>query len=64
MLKSKHIEIDAHFVHDQVLANRLQICHIASHEQIVDCLTKSLSQRQHQFLRDKLDLWFSTGCCY
>lgn len=52
----KHIEIDAHFIRDQVLSNQLAIRHIRSQDQLVDTLTKSLSSQIFQTLRDKLGL--------
>lgn len=56
---TKHIEIDAHFIKDQVIARQLDIRHIASHEQIANCLTKSLSLGPYHSLNDKLALRLS-----
>ena len=41
----KHIEIDVHFVRDQVLKGTLKVRYIPSSYQLADCLTKSLIKR-------------------
>ena len=40
--RMKHIEIDFHFVREQVAARRLLVCIISSHDQTADLLTKAL----------------------
>lgn len=57
--RTKHIELHAHFIRDQVLAHRIEIRHVPSHDQLVDCLTKPLPLGHHQFLCDKLTLRFA-----
>ncbi|KAL5537784.1 hypothetical protein UlMin_045380 [Ulmus minor] len=52
--RSKHIEIDLHFVRDQIKRNRLQLQYIPSEEQIADLLTKHLSSSRFYSLRSKL----------
>ena len=52
--RTKHIELDLHFVRDKVLAKDLEIRYIPSHDQTADCLTKSLSISRFHFLIDKL----------
>ncbi|KAM6555018.1 hypothetical protein CsatB_015780 [Cannabis sativa] len=52
--RTKHIELDVHFVRDKVLAKALDIRYIPSHDQTADCLTKSLSNSRFHFLVDKL----------
>lgn len=42
-VRTKHIQIDAHFVRDQIISHKLEIKHISTRDQIDDCLTKSLS---------------------
>uniref|UniRef100_A0A803PBI7 Reverse transcriptase Ty1/copia-type domain-containing protein n=1 Tax=Cannabis sativa TaxID=3483 RepID=A0A803PBI7_CANSA len=41
--RTKHIEMDLHFVSDKVLDKKLEIRYVPSHDQIVDCLTKGLT---------------------
>uniref|UniRef100_A0A803PAZ4 Reverse transcriptase Ty1/copia-type domain-containing protein n=1 Tax=Cannabis sativa TaxID=3483 RepID=A0A803PAZ4_CANSA len=54
--RTKHIELNVHFVRDKVLQKKLGICYIPSHDQTVDCLTKGLSPSRFKFLVDKLRL--------
>lgn len=53
---TKHIDIDVHFISDQVLANQLDLCYVPSTDQLVDYFTKPLHISRYQYLRDKLDL--------
>uniref|UniRef100_A0A803PYD1 Retrovirus-related Pol polyprotein from transposon RE1 n=1 Tax=Cannabis sativa TaxID=3483 RepID=A0A803PYD1_CANSA len=41
--RTKHIELDVHFVRDKVLDKKLEIRYVPSHDQVADCLTKSLT---------------------
>ena len=41
--KTKHIEIDVHFVRERVAANQLYVQFVSSKEQFADILTKGLS---------------------
>ena len=52
--RTKHIEIDIHFVRDKVIKKELEIRYIPTADQIADCLTKSLTQPRFQILVDKL----------
>ena len=52
--RTKHIEVDIHFVRDKVLVKQLDVRYIPSFDQVVDCLTKPLSHTHFQYLRDKL----------
>jgi len=44
--QSKHIEIDIHYIRDQVLQNQVTITYVSTTNQTVDCLTKPLSHTQ------------------
>ncbi|KAH9762199.1 retrovirus-related pol polyprotein from transposon RE1 [Citrus sinensis] len=55
--RTKHIEIDVHFIRDKVLAGDLKICYVPSEDQIADILTKPLSSPQFNYLRDKLNVF-------
>uniref|UniRef100_A0A803PR46 Reverse transcriptase Ty1/copia-type domain-containing protein n=1 Tax=Cannabis sativa TaxID=3483 RepID=A0A803PR46_CANSA len=52
--RTKHIELDVHFIRDKVLQKKIEIRHIASKDQIADCLTKVLTHPKFKELTDKL----------
>ena len=54
--RMKHIEIDFHFVREQVAARRLRVCIISSQDQTADLLTKALPKQRFQLLRSKLNV--------
>lgn len=54
--RTKHVEIDFHFVRDKVARKDLLVRFISTKDQIVDVLTKGLSSPRFIFLRDKLML--------
>ena len=51
--RTKHVEVDYHFVRERVLRRDLQIRYIATSDQLADIFTKSLSSSHFQFLRSK-----------
>ncbi|KAL4023146.1 hypothetical protein IC575_016896 [Cucumis melo] len=52
--RTKHIEIDYHFVWEKVLCKDISICYIYSNNQLADILTKPLLSPTFLHLRDKL----------
>ncbi|KAH9671623.1 retrovirus-related pol polyprotein from transposon RE1 [Citrus sinensis] len=54
--RTKHIELDMHFIRDKVVAKELQINYIPSEEQIADVLTKPLTFNHFNFFRSKLNV--------
>ena len=54
--RTKHIEIDFHFVHERVAAKLLWIGFVSSADQVADILTKLLPKLRFAQLRDKLHL--------
>lgn len=52
--RSKHVELDIHFVRDKVLAKQLDVRYVPSKEQLADGLTKALSEHKFSSLRHKL----------
>jgi hypothetical protein len=54
--RTKHVEIDFHFVRDQVAAKTLQILFIPSKEQIADVLTKPIVSNRFQWFCSKLNV--------
>ncbi|KAH9669972.1 retrovirus-related pol polyprotein from transposon RE1 [Citrus sinensis] len=54
--RTKHIEIDIHYVRDKVLAGELSIKYVPSEEQVADIMTKPLSFIKFNYLRAKLNI--------
>jgi len=54
--RTKHIEINFHFVREQVAAKRLDIRFISTTDQIVNGFTKPLPEKQMVMFRDNLNI--------
>ncbi|XP_028108807.1 uncharacterized protein LOC114307613 [Camellia sinensis] len=54
--KSKHIEVDCHFVRDRVFAKQLVLYYIPTIDQLADIFTKPLSVSRFSYLKDKFML--------
>jgi len=54
--RAKHIEIDFHFVREQVTKKRLQIRLIASQDQLADGFTKALPVKKFEDFKRNLNL--------
>ena len=54
--RTKHIEIDYHFVQEQVKQKNLLIGYLATKDQTTDILTKALPKHRFLFLKSKLHL--------
>jgi hypothetical protein len=52
--RTKHSEVDYHFIHENVLNDDISIKYISTHDQLADIFTKVLSSARFMFLRDKL----------
>ena len=52
--RTKHFEIDLHFLRDKVTKGELEINYIASKDQIADVLTKPLPYYKFSYFRNKL----------
>ncbi|KAJ0101151.1 hypothetical protein Patl1_04862 [Pistacia atlantica] len=57
--RTKHIEIDAHYIREQVLAKKLTVQYVPSSLQIANILTKALSTAQFALLTQKLTISLS-----
>ena len=55
--RSKHLEIDFHFVRDKVLNHELHVKYISSKDQIADVLTKPLPKTTFTTLKSKLSVF-------
>ena len=54
--RTKHIELDYHYIREQVMAKNLTISYVPTIEQLADIFTKSLTGQQFQYITDKLPL--------
>lgn len=54
--RNKHIDVDYHFVREQVAAGSLIVKHVPTKLQLADILTKGLSSEQFYFLKDNLSI--------
>ena len=52
--RTKHLEIDFHYVHDQVLCGQLHVQFVSTKDQYADALMKSLTSSRFLLLRDNL----------
>lgn len=52
--KTKHVDIDCHYVRDQIKAGVIAPVHVSSKDQLADILTKILTVKQHQHILTKL----------
>lgn len=52
--KTKHVEIDCHFIRDKAKEGEVKPNYVPSSQQLADILTKILSVEQHQRLLSKL----------
>lgn len=51
--RTKHIEIDCHYVRDQISSGAIQTQHVPTYAQVADLLTKPLTVKQHTYLLSK-----------
>ncbi|KAJ9558528.1 hypothetical protein OSB04_013142 [Centaurea solstitialis] len=54
--RTKHVEVDYHFVREQVTQGKLNVKFISTDDQIADVFTKPLSSQRFEFLRSKLQV--------
>ena len=54
--RSKHIEVDCHFVRDAITEGLLAPSYVSTSVQLTDIFTKALGKSQFQFLLSKLGI--------
>lgn len=54
--RTKHVEIDFHFVRERVARKELQIHFISTKDQVADIFTKGLPAQSFRFFHDKLQI--------
>ncbi|XP_042987265.1 secreted RxLR effector protein 161-like [Carya illinoinensis] len=52
--RTKHIEVDCHYIRDTLESRVISLPHISSDLQVADVFTKAMTRQQHQFLVGKL----------
>ncbi|KAG7559324.1 hypothetical protein ISN45_Aa05g009200 [Arabidopsis thaliana x Arabidopsis arenosa] len=52
--RMKHLALDYHFIRDNVNAGALRVCHISTHDQLADALTKPLPRQRFIELSNKI----------
>jgi hypothetical protein len=52
--RTKHIEVDYHFVREKVLNRDIIVKFISTHDQVADVFTKGLSSARFLFLKSKM----------
>jgi hypothetical protein len=55
--RTKHIEVDCHFIRDKILSNDISTPYMKSGEQLADMFTKSLCCSRLKFICSKLGLY-------
>jgi len=55
--RTKHIEIDFHYVHDQVLHGQPHVQFVSSKDLYVNALTKPMSSTRFLLLRDSFNVY-------
>ena len=54
--RTKHIEIDCHFIREKIEDGLIKTFHVPTRHQLVDLFTKPLHQKQFMFLLSKMNL--------
>ena len=54
--RTKHIEIDAHFIREKVANKVVEVRYIPTTEQVADIFTKALTIPKFDFLSSKLNM--------
>ncbi|XP_074317900.1 uncharacterized protein LOC141653934 [Silene latifolia] len=57
--RTKHLEVDCHYVRDKLQEGFLSTQHIRTSLQLADLMTKALGSQQHHFLTSKLGLRYN-----
>ena len=55
--RTKHIEVDCHFVRDAITSGLIHPSYVPTHTQLADIFTKPLGKQQFTFLLDKLGIF-------
>lgn len=53
---TKHIEVDCHYIRDEIQDGNIVTIHVRTYNQLADILTKALGKQQFEFLLGKLGI--------
>lgn len=54
--RTKHIEVDCHFLGDEILKGNLTTTYVPTHAQLIDIFTKGLEKKQFDYFLCKLGI--------
>ncbi|KAH9681835.1 retrovirus-related pol polyprotein from transposon RE1 [Citrus sinensis] len=54
--RTKHIEVDCHFVRDEIQRSNIRPAYVSTHIQLADIFTKALGSKEFEFLLRKLGI--------
>ena len=54
--RTKHIEIDCHFIRNAILNDNIKTQYVSTHVQLADIFTKALGKKQFEFFLRKLGI--------
>lgn len=54
--RTKHIEVDCHFVHSEIRKQNISTSFVSSNEQLADIFTTASEDSQHDYLLRKLGI--------
>ena len=54
--RTKHVEVDRHFIKEKLEAELIEVPHVRSQDQLVDVLTKAVSNQAFNGCLDKLGM--------
>lgn len=55
--RTKHIEIDVHFVRDEITAKELEVKYVNNENQLANILAKALPTTSFEYFRSKLNVY-------
>ena len=56
--RTKHIEVDCHFIKENIASGCMTISFVNSNDQLADIFTKSLRGPRIKYICDKLDVFY------
>ncbi|GKD89140.1 hypothetical protein Tco_1364647 [Tanacetum coccineum] len=54
--RTKHIEVDCHFIHDEIQCRNIETKYVRTTEQLADIFTKALGKQQFHYILHKLGI--------